>query len=76
MTQQKIKKLKEKIELHYDILEEKYPMTKIVIDSINAFLELNVSDKIIRSWYDQHIFFIRDIEKEINKIESELRTIK
>ncbi len=69
MTQKDIKDLKEKLELHYNTLQTKYPMTKIVIEAIDSLLEMNASDDLIRPWYGSIKNFILDIEREISKIE-------
>ncbi len=70
MTQKEIRALKIKLELYYDYLEKKYPITNMVIGAIDSLLEMDASDELIRPWYNSLRHYIEDIEEEVKNLET------
>lgn len=71
MTQKNLKPLKEKIEKHYDHLHKKYPLTRLILGSIETLLKIDATDDLVSSWYSSSMICIREIEKEIRELESD-----
>ena len=70
----KIKILKRDIDRYLSILEEKYPLAKLVSSAIDGLLLMKVDDRIIHAWYRSIENFIEKIEKEIEILDDELFT--
>ena len=50
-------------------LERRYPISKLVLSSIEALLQMNADDSFIRSWYSGQMKLIRNIQNILEDIE-------
>ena len=67
--QQRIIKLKEKIDNEYKKLQRKYVLTKVALKYLNDLIDTNASDEKIYQWLDKHENIIFSIEYNLKLIE-------
>lgn len=67
---EKLTSLKQKIETHMELLQERQPISPLIVQSIDILFDMKASNEEMRAWYAVQRKFIRAIEKEVMKIES------
>ena len=73
MKKEQLKTLQQQMQTHLDILEKRYPLSKIILTSIDTLFYLDADENFIYTWYSGQKDFIRRIKKEIDDIEQEAR---
>lgn len=69
MKKEQIIILKDQMTKHKKELETRYPISKLVLSSIEALLQMDADDSFIRSWYSGQMKLIRNIQNILEDIE-------